>query len=107
MQQNILEPNPDASLRVYVVWLEVLGGDSRSEWPADLLADERVTHLWDESRATSDWAQGKGGLDAPIVYDAYLVYGGDAAWGDEPRAAGRPIIGDTARLERSLEPLLG
>lgn len=107
VQQNILEKHPEADLRVHVVWFNMLPGDSRDGWDADVLADPRVTHHWDEGRvvgrALVDPLDYDGG---PIVWDAYAVYGPDAEWDDEPAGAGWTVIGRTDQLQRDLEPYL-
>ena len=43
----------DADLRVYIVWLPVMPLDSRFD-VADVLADERVTHFWDNEQVVSE-----------------------------------------------------
>lgn len=112
MQENILDKYPDTSLRVYTVWLPMLATDAREEWDPGVLADERVAHFWDEERVvgTSLADQGVGDLGySGIVWDAFLVFGPEAAWGSEPGplvAAGAPVVDATADLEKALVPLL-
>lgn len=53
MQKEILEEHPDSDLRVYVVWFNMLSGDSRSGWDQCVLSDPRATHLWDQKRLAS------------------------------------------------------
>ena len=55
MQKEILERQPKANLRVYAVWFCMVPGDSRSEWPPELLTDARVEHYWDEAKAVGTW----------------------------------------------------
>ena len=108
MQQNIL-PEASQDLKVYVVWFEMLGGDSREQWPNDVLVDERVTHVWDDDRAVGQWLAQKqnSGLDynGPIVWDAYLTLAPGTRWGDrlEPDGAGWTVIGKTEQLERDVQ----
>src|SRR5688500_10806684 len=45
--QEILEKYPKAELRVYVLWMRVLPGDSREGLDASVLADDRVRQFWD------------------------------------------------------------
>jgi hypothetical protein len=90
----------------------MLGGDARDEWDAAVLDDERVAHFWDEERVSGQWLAdhetgdlGGGG----VVWDAYFLFGPDARWDDEPtdlRAAGRPIVGETGKLDEAAAPLL-
>lgn len=112
MQEQILEKYPDATLRVYTVWLPMLATDAREEWDPALLADDRVSHWWDEERVAGKWLADHdvGGLGyAGIVWDAFFVFGPEAGWGSEPGplvAAGAPVIEDTTTLGNALRPLL-
>jgi hypothetical protein len=110
VQEEILERNPDADLRVYVVWLPVLATDERFE-VADLLVDPRATHFWDGGRLVSDALAGVAGVPADgLLWDAFLVFAPDAAWESappEPVARGAPVVSEVQRLERALEPYLG
>jgi hypothetical protein len=92
----------------------MLAGDSRDRWDPGVLDDDRVTHWWDEERATGLWfaeharAMGLGHVE--IVWDTFLVFDGDVRWeGGPPRpvAWGASVIEERAALERALEPLLG
>jgi hypothetical protein len=105
VRRHILDRYPHAKLRVYAVWMPVLGGDSRATWDRDVLADPRVTQLWDPGQLFGSWLQGHGGA----FWDTFAVYGPDARWESEPTdglASGSPIIGATADLERGLLPLI-
>ncbi len=76
----------------------MLPSDERSEWPAKLLTDERVTHFWDEKRVLGNWYRtfkevSKGPDD--VVWDAFFVYRTESVWTDQPSGLlgwGRPII---------------
>ncbi len=95
MQKEILEANPDANLRVYAVWFNMLPRDSRGGFPADLLTDSRVTQFWDEGHLVgtafaplADWHQG-------VLWDAYFLYRCDARWetvAPKPLLPGNPHI---------------
>jgi hypothetical protein len=92
--------------------MPMLATDARSEWSPQVLADERVTHFWDEERILGTWLaeRGLGGTSfSGVVWDAFLVFGPEAGWGTEPgplRGEGAPVIDDTAELEEALLPLL-
>jgi hypothetical protein len=108
-----LEERPDAKLAVYAIWLPMLGGDARDEWDPAVLDDERVAHFWDEERVSGKWLgdHETGDLGSPggVVWDAYLLFGPDARWEDEPSelvAAGAPIIGETDELGRETAKLV-
>ena len=53
MQQQILEEHPHSDLKVYVVWFDMLSGDSRQGWDGYLVPDPRATNLWDKKRLVS------------------------------------------------------
>jgi hypothetical protein len=58
------------------------------------MSDTRATHLWDEKRLAS-WALA-GEVEGAVepVWDAYLLYGPESAWGDGP-------LGQSVRGTRS------
>jgi hypothetical protein len=85
--------------------------DARSEIDTGLLDDPRVRQFWDEERVVGRWLadMGLGGSPGEVVWDAYLVFGPDAAWNDEPaplRGTGAPVISAAGSLERELRPLV-
>lgn len=108
MQEEILEANPSADLRVYAVWVPFLGG-SKDAIDTTVMSDERVSHLWDEPAVTSDWSA-VDAFDSGIGYDYFLVYGADARWtaneAPELTAAGTTIIGRSDELRAAVEGLL-
>ncbi|MEO6214226.1 MAG: hypothetical protein ABIP65_11420 [Vicinamibacterales bacterium] len=124
MQKEILEPHAKSDLRVYAVWFNMVDGDSRQRWPADLLTDRRVTHFWDEEKTVGRWfaprmdtaemeaarAPDSSGLGQPVLWDAYLVYGPEARWDDEPTALrrwGRTILRTQSHLRDAVTALHG
>jgi hypothetical protein len=112
VQSNILERYPSAELQVYAIWLPMLPTDARSEWHEGLLSDPRVRHFWDEERVAGRWFAEANTGDigyAGIVWDAYLLFGPDAAWEREPRplvGAGTPVTGKSVQLEDQARSLL-
>lgn len=113
MQNELLDKVPEADLAVYAVWFEMVGGDSRSRWPEDLLTDPRVMHFWDDRKALGRW-YGRhpdyGGSTDAVVWDAYLLYRSGAAWGDDGPSQleswGRTIVQTREGLRRDLLSLL-
>ena len=108
MQKEILEEHPDSDLRVYVVWFNMLTGDSRSEWDECVISDPRASHLWDEKRLASRAFAGEVEGAAEPVWDAYLLYGPEVAWGDEPPrsiSSGYTVYGAREELEKNILPL--
>jgi hypothetical protein len=109
VQKEILEIHPDSDLRVYVVWFNMLSGDSRSSWDECVMSDPRATHLWDQKRLASRAFAGEVEGAAPPVWDAYLLYGPEATWGDEPPrpiSSGYTVYGAREELEKNILPLL-
>ncbi len=88
----MLAAHPDAPIRVYAVWYRMYPGDARARWRAGLLPDRRVQHWWDEKRLTgtrlvSDIrgfeilrAPGSRAFDDDVLWDAYLLFDGQARW---------------------------
>ena len=113
MRENILNESPEAKIAVYAVWLPMLAGEERGDWDGGPLLEERVHHFWDGERvlgrALADHETGDLGRPGGIVWDAYLLFGPDARWAEqppEPVAAGSTIIGETDELEREAAALL-
>lgn len=110
---------PDADLRVYAIFFEIVAGDAGAKYevePRDLLDDPRVTLYWDERRLTGLWFDenvtklGKrNGEEGRVEWDAFILYGDDVEWGETPPhfiSWGRPVIQEKARLLRELEAAL-
>jgi hypothetical protein len=55
VQNEILAKNPELRVRVFIIWLPMLLGDSREAWDPAVISDDRVTHLWDERRLAGRW----------------------------------------------------
>jgi hypothetical protein len=109
VQKEILEEHRDSDLRVYVVWFNMLSGDSRSGWNECVMSDPRAIHLWDEKRLASRAFSGEVEGATPPVWDAYLLYGHETAWGDEPPrpiSSGYTVYGAREELEKNILPLL-
>ena len=119
MQTNILDAKPDAAIRVYAVFFEIVAGDKGAKYevdPHELLDDPRVTLFWDERRVTGRWFDenvtriGKRtGEEGRIEWDTFILYDARAEWTDEPARTvswGRPLIQEKNRLLRDLEGAL-
>ena len=110
VQQQILEEHPHSDVKVYVVWFDMLSGDSREGWDGFLVPDPRATNLWDQKRLVSQTlGDDVEGATQP-VWDAYLLYGPKASWGKEPPrplGTGYTIYGAREQLRSEIEPLLG
>lgn len=119
MQTNILDAKPDAALRVYAIFFEIVAGDKGAKYevdPRELLDDPRVTHFWDERRLSGRWfdenVTGLGkrtGEEGRIEWDTFILYDEKVEWTDEPPRTvswGRPVIQEKNRLLRDLEATL-
>lgn len=94
---------------MFVIWFNMLVGDSKAFVDPKLLNDRRVTNFWDGQKLTGQWfgqhVTGGGGT----VWDAYFLYGAQAHWADQPDpivGSGSPVIGATDQLLQSIDPLL-
>lgn len=111
VQGRLLEEHPDAALKVYAVWFNMLPADSRERWPDSLLTDPRVTHYWDEGKLAGRFFGEHVTAREPghVEWDAYLLYGSEAEWKEQPEPQvswGRTIVQSRERLQADLEPLL-
>jgi len=100
VRSNILEKYPSSDVRVYVVWFDMLLGDSRGLVDRKVLNDHRVTNYYDPNRVAGSWFAEHTG-DAGIVWDAYFLYGAEASWTDEPGplvSSSRTVIGSSQDL---------
>ena len=120
MQEEILSKENDDDLRVYAIWFEMYPGDEPDRWPATSLPDRRVIHYWDEAKTVGEWygqrldemkaqlAPGSTGVEPPILWDAYLVYGPESVWSDTPTGLkrwGRTILVAREAFREAVETL--
>lgn len=108
---------PKASLRVYAVWYNMMEGDARSRWPARMLTDPRVAHLWDEGYVVGKFytqikptimdklTPDSNDFRGPIMWDAWYLYPPTSRWDTAPTglaAWGRTILMSSQSLVREL-----
>ena len=109
MQSEILDKHDDPNLKVYTVWLPMLGEDERSRIRTPLMADPRVRHYWDGDREIGAWF-GKVTPTVRMAWDIYFLYGSGADWTDrfpEPMEGwGCPVIKFKEKLKEDLTRLL-
>ena len=116
----MLNAHKDQNLKIYAVWFSMYPGDLRERWPAAALPDRRVLHYWDEEKEVGEWyahrmhtmrdqlAPDSKGVEPPILWDAYLVYGPDARWDDAPTGLlrwGRTVLHTKEALREAVEAL--
>ena len=120
MQEELLNAHKDQNLKIYAVWFSMYPGDLRERWPSAALPDRRVLHYWDEEKEVGEWyaarmgemreqlAPDSKGVEPPILWDAYLVYGPEARWDDAPtglRRWGRTVLHTKEALRQAVEAL--
>jgi len=119
VQKEILEGRPDAALRVYAIYFEMVDGDRGAKSkvdPKDLLDDPRVTSFWDDGKIAGRWFDEnvtklgeRQGVSDRIEWDSYVLFGPQARWADSPPdhvSWGRPLVEETGRLRADLEGTL-
>jgi hypothetical protein len=103
----VLDTHPKADLRVYAVWFNMMASDSRERWRETLLRDRRVTHFWDEGKTVGTWF-GARTEKHDVLWDAWMLYGPDARWDDEPTGVlgtGRTIMASRDELKATIDRL--
>ena len=84
MQTQLLTQLPSDQLRVYTVWLPMLGGDAREKWNGTTMPDPRVTHFWDGELQIGQWFAEQVEGYRGVSWDAYYLYGPDSKWETVP-----------------------
>lgn len=107
MRSNLLQRYPSSGVRVYVVWFDMLTGDSRDLVDRRVLNDHRVANYYDRNKVVGTWyAERSGG--GGTVWDAYFLYGADATWTDAPQplvSSGGTVIDQSAELAAAFAQL--
>ena len=96
-QNDLLARNPNADVRVFVVWFRMYPGDAESRWPREILIDRRVEQRWDEPKTAGRWflthlsdlRPSRGGDGAfpqrtDALWDSYLLFDRAATWNTTP-----------------------
>ena len=96
-QHDLLEKNPAADVRVFVVWFRMYPGDQESAWPREILLDRRVIQTWDEPKVAGRWfmshlsglrpsrgGDGRFPQRDDALWDSYLLFARDATWTSAP-----------------------
>ena len=109
MQKNILEGNPEAQIKVYAVWFNVLARDRRSGWSDAHFGDERVAEFWDADRLFGSWYwKHLPGHGRTIAWDLYALYSPEARWADAPSHLvnwGRTVYSERDQLAAEVKGL--
>jgi len=111
VQKEILEARPDADLRVYAIYFEMVEDDREAKSrvkPTDLLDDPRVTSFWDDRKIAGRWfdqnvtklGEREGNPDR-VEWDSFVLFDPQAQWGESPPdhvSWGRPLVQEAGRL---------
>jgi hypothetical protein len=119
VQEEILEAMPEAGLRIYAIYFEMVEGDRGAKSrvkPADLFTDPRVTVFWDEGKVAGRWFDehvtklgAREGAPGRIEWDAFVLYGPEARWSGESSehvSWGRPLAQEAGRLKMDLDGVI-
>jgi hypothetical protein len=106
VQNEILDKNPTADVRVYVVWFDMFPGDARWRWDGGGMTDPRVLHFWDEQKTVGSWFSANLTDRGSPTWDFYVLYGPDAPDLASPSSMGGTILGRRDALQAALRPLL-
>jgi hypothetical protein len=101
VRRNILEKYPSSSVRVYVVWFNMLVGDSRDLVDRRVFNDPRVTNFYDANKLVGSWFAEHSDNGGGVVWDAYFLYGPEATWSAEPGplvSSGATVISSSSDL---------
>jgi len=102
VHSEILEKNRSARLKVFVVWLPMLPGDSRQMIDQRVLADPRVTYYWDPKARMGEWFSSHVTHQPGTTWDAFFMYGQQARWNSVPG----PLVGSGSSVMGSSGDLL-
>ena len=109
----MFEKYPDSELKTYVVWYNMIPGDSKKRWNDKLITDSSAKHFWDEEKNVGNWI-GKHVKTCKhlgdTAWDAYFLFGEDAIWEGDTlgpiEGCGTPIIANPDQFTKDLKALL-
>ncbi len=86
MQKSIIEAFPVADIRIAIVWINMLQGDSeeRAQKAAQKFTDARVTQFYDPEKHTGQKIAASIGWDHKVAWDIYLFYSAGSVWDENP-----------------------
>jgi hypothetical protein len=79
----VLDKVPDPALRVYVVWLAILGPDAKkaAAGATTLISDSRAAHFWDRDQTLGKlYAKVLGLPPDDLAWDVYLLFPEGVRW---------------------------
>jgi len=83
---KVLDVVKDGDVRVYSVWVPILGSDEASKVgkATTRLSDSRVKHYWDGNGDLMQSYARVLDLGKRPAWDVYLLYGSEAEWKTDP-----------------------
>ncbi|MCI0691968.1 hypothetical protein L0337_08170 [candidate division KSB1 bacterium] len=84
--QTVLRNIPDQGVKAYIIWMPVLPTDNRN-WAVKRtreFSDSRLRYFWDGEQLTGQIWLRVLGLDGPLSWDTYFLYGHKVHWTDQP-----------------------
>jgi hypothetical protein len=109
VQTQLLTQLPSDQLRVYAVWLPMLGGDAREKWDGRTMPDIRVTHFWDGELQIGQWFAEQVEGYRGVSWDTYYLYGPGSKWETVPShlvGSAGTIYAERERLKMQISTLL-
>jgi hypothetical protein len=84
-------------------------GDAREAWNGNIMPDDRVIHFWDGEAEVGQWFAKEVDGYQGTAWDAYYLYGPDAAWDDIPSPlirSGAIIFDEREAIDRHVRSLI-
>ena len=90
MQQSVIDKFPDADIKINIVWIKKLPGDSAqtAQKAAEVFTDHRVCHFYDPQKSSGKAIAKCVGWTDQVAWDIYLFYKPEDEWTHIPP---RPI----------------
>jgi hypothetical protein len=101
VQTEVLAKHPEADLKVYAIWFDMIPFDMRARTPTDVFADRRVVQFWDGDQTVGRWYGQNAGHPDDVWWDTFLLYGRDARWVGTPS----PLLAKGSTIWRTREDL--
>jgi hypothetical protein len=122
-QNDLLGKNPEADVRVFVVWFNMYPGDAESRWPREIFNDRRIIQTCDEPKSAGRWfmthlsdlkpsrgGDGRFPQQVDALWDSYLPFDRSATWRSAPTGVlswGFTVMRTRNKLADDLQYALG
>lgn len=107
-----MEKYPEANLKTYIVWFNMVATDTRGGWKPDLLSDKRAMHYWDADQEVGRWIADNVTTCkhlGPIAWDSFYLFDAEASWEETLgpiQSCGTPVFRATEDLSEALAAML-